>query len=246
MSGSGNITVWINSPGGDCVAAAQIYIEQKTNILFQASDVFSNINRQNDRVYVEVFPKNGQKIVQQYKEEKLKLADALNNFKCSTYISKDFETQFLNELQADYQVLSCIIEKCRESEDNFVHYVDMLMPILNRINKGDTKKDFSGKRDEEYINYGNFLLSWYQYKLPYIYIRAILFTHLLQRPNKIKHSDNLDALWACAYLPFVDFAITDGAFCKLLNDSKLADTYNTKVYDFSTIASLIEDISKYN
>ena len=25
MSSSGNITVWINSPGGDCVAAAQIY-----------------------------------------------------------------------------------------------------------------------------------------------------------------------------------------------------------------------------
>ena len=25
MNGSGNITVWINSPGGDCVAAAQIY-----------------------------------------------------------------------------------------------------------------------------------------------------------------------------------------------------------------------------
>ncbi len=25
MSGSGNITVWINSPGGDCVAATQIY-----------------------------------------------------------------------------------------------------------------------------------------------------------------------------------------------------------------------------
>ena len=24
-AGSGNITVWINSPGGDCVAAAQIY-----------------------------------------------------------------------------------------------------------------------------------------------------------------------------------------------------------------------------
>ena len=25
MSGEGNITVWINSPGGDCIAAAQIY-----------------------------------------------------------------------------------------------------------------------------------------------------------------------------------------------------------------------------
>ena len=25
MSGSGDITIWINSPGGDCIAAAQIY-----------------------------------------------------------------------------------------------------------------------------------------------------------------------------------------------------------------------------
>ena len=25
MSGSGPITIWVNSPGGDCVAAAQIY-----------------------------------------------------------------------------------------------------------------------------------------------------------------------------------------------------------------------------
>lgn len=34
-SGSGNITVWINSPGGDCVAAAQIYnmlMEYKGNV----------------------------------------------------------------------------------------------------------------------------------------------------------------------------------------------------------------------
>ena len=33
MSGSGNITVWINSPGGDCVAAAQIY---KLSFIFQS------------------------------------------------------------------------------------------------------------------------------------------------------------------------------------------------------------------
>ena len=35
FSGSGNITVWINSPGGDCVAAAQIYnmlTEYKDNV----------------------------------------------------------------------------------------------------------------------------------------------------------------------------------------------------------------------
>ena len=35
MSGSGDITVWINSPGGDCVAAAQIYnmlMDYKSNV----------------------------------------------------------------------------------------------------------------------------------------------------------------------------------------------------------------------
>lgn len=35
LEGSGNITVWINSPGGDCVAAAQIYnmlIDYKGNV----------------------------------------------------------------------------------------------------------------------------------------------------------------------------------------------------------------------
>ena len=25
MAGTGDVTVWINSPGGDCIAAAQIY-----------------------------------------------------------------------------------------------------------------------------------------------------------------------------------------------------------------------------
>ena len=33
MSGSGNITVWINSPGGDCVAAAQIYNMLTTRVM---------------------------------------------------------------------------------------------------------------------------------------------------------------------------------------------------------------------
>lgn len=35
LSGSGDITVWVNSPGGDCVAAAQIYnmlINYKGNV----------------------------------------------------------------------------------------------------------------------------------------------------------------------------------------------------------------------
>ena len=42
MSGSGDITVWINSPGGDCVAAAQIYnmlMEYKGNVTVKVDGI---------------------------------------------------------------------------------------------------------------------------------------------------------------------------------------------------------------
>ena len=42
MAGSGDITVWINSPGGDCVAAAQIYnmlMDYKGNVTVKMSPV---------------------------------------------------------------------------------------------------------------------------------------------------------------------------------------------------------------
>lgn len=35
LSGNGDVTVWINSPGGDCIAAAQIYnmlVDYKGNV----------------------------------------------------------------------------------------------------------------------------------------------------------------------------------------------------------------------
>lgn len=41
-SGSGNITVWINSPGGDCVAAAQIYnmlMEYKGDVIVKIDGI---------------------------------------------------------------------------------------------------------------------------------------------------------------------------------------------------------------
>ena len=43
--GSGNITVWINSPGGDCVAAAQIYnmlIDYKGDVTVKIDGIAAN------------------------------------------------------------------------------------------------------------------------------------------------------------------------------------------------------------
>ena len=42
MSGEGDITVWINSPGGDCIAAAQIYnmlLEYKGNVTIKIDGI---------------------------------------------------------------------------------------------------------------------------------------------------------------------------------------------------------------
>lgn len=42
MSGEGDITVWINSPGGDCIAAAQIYnmlLEYKGNVIIKIDGI---------------------------------------------------------------------------------------------------------------------------------------------------------------------------------------------------------------
>ena len=53
-SGTGNITVWINSPGGDCVAAAQIYnmlMDYKGNVTVKIDGIASicSINNCNGR-----------------------------------------------------------------------------------------------------------------------------------------------------------------------------------------------------
>lgn len=45
MSGSGDITVWINSPGGDCVAAAQIYnmlMDYKGNVTVKIDGIVAS------------------------------------------------------------------------------------------------------------------------------------------------------------------------------------------------------------
>ncbi len=74
-------------------------------------------------------------------------------------------------------------------------------------------------------------------------IRSVLFAKLIQRPNKVKPSDNLDITWASAYLPFVDYAVTDKAFCDLLKSSGLANQYNTKIYDMISLPLLLNELN---
>ena len=55
----------------------------------------------------------------------------------------------------------------------------------------------------------------------------------------------MDIKWAAAYLPFIDYAITDSAFCNLLNTSGIAQLYNTKVYSVRTLQDFMSDVNAY-
>ena len=87
-----------------------------------------------------------------------------------------------------------------------------------------------------------FLLSWHHHLLPYIWIEASLWAHLIQRPNQIKHGDNLDVQWAAAYLPFMDYIVADNDFCSLLHNSGLAQQYGVNAYCPRTLTTLLHTL----
>lgn len=55
----------------------------------------------------------------------------------------------------------------------------------------------------------------------------------------------MDTVWAAAYLPFVDYFVTDNGFCRLLNDSGLAEKYGAKVYSLKSIDLLLDVLSAW-
>ena len=86
-------------------------------------------------------------------------------------------------------------------------------------------------------------MSPYHDALPYIWIRANLWSRLMHREKAVLHSDNLDIQWAAAYLPFVDYVVTDNACCRLLQESGLTELYGAKVYSFKGLGNLLDELS---
>lgn len=170
------------------------------------------------------------------------MAFSLNDVKKSGRISKDYEKQLDVELRADFIVHLHRLEHCNDSIKDFERYIDHKGKICELI-----EVDFSNWNNEDYKKaveiYGHFLLSECHHALPNVWIRSVLFTHLMQRSNNIIHSDDLDITWASAYLPFVDYAVTDIKFSNLLNNSGLSKKYNTKVYNMKTLKDLLNELN---
>lgn len=154
----------------------------------------------------------------------------------------ELEDQLKAELEADFISFVNNIKNGMSSETAYGWFVEELDRFyrVTGCTSDTTVEQFA----QEIANYSRFLLSPYHDVLPYIWIRARLWTHLMQRPNRIKESDNLDIQWASAYLPYVDYAVTDKDFCKSLKETGLAEQYQVKVYSLDLLKDLIEELTK--
>ena len=208
---------------------------------FNVTEIIENpVYVNNTSIEVQVVPICSEEQATKSKQSKQQLASVLNDKKNSGQISKNYGDQLTLELSADYQVFQYITEHCSDSPEDYMSMIDSLRLAYycTGIDPASTTTD---AKIAAINNYKKFLMSPQHHKLPYVWTRSVLFAHIMQRQNKIIHSDNLDIKWASAYLPFVDYVVTDSAFCNLLNQSGLAELYGTKVYCFKTIGKLLEE-----
>lgn len=183
-----------------------------------------------------------QEKLQKEKETKLSTVAKLNEMKQNGHIEKDYATQLETEYKADLQVFLHTLEHANDSVESLSLYFDTLRVVYKRVGIPSTASD--QERLCAVDNHNRFLLSTYHHKLPYKHIEAVLWASRMQRPDKIKNGDNLDTIWAAAYLPFVHYAVTDNAFCALLQNSGLAEYYGTNVYSHKSIKSLLDKLKQ--
>ena len=223
----------------------QAYIARTNSLDFNCSLVLKEKRSSDFPFVVHVSPIYSRDQLEKLKQEKLNGIAILNEMKKNGSIAANYETQLKNELESDFYFFLRSMENYNNSFEAFVRYSDQLAMVYKRT--GIYVEDLSDSRILDAVDKHNrFLLSEYHHKLPYKWIEAVLWTHRMQRPNKIVQGDNMDTVWAAAYLPFVDYVVTDNAFCALLKQSDLAELYKAKVYCFKTLDSLLEDLKKYS
>lgn len=218
------------------------FVNNETTNVFNVNDIINEVlcvaNTSIEIRTLRTYSKEQTEILAKKKEE---LATKLNDLKNSASIK--YEDRLSLEYESDSQVFRYKLTHCEDSIDDYANLLDELGRIYSCVgmNFENTSQRDKIKAIEDY---DRFLLSSYHHGLPYVQIRSVLFAHLMNRQNKVKSSDNLDIKWASAYLPFVDYAITDDSFCRLLNQSGLAEKYRTSVYSFKNLSECIEALKK--
>lgn len=216
------------------------FIAESTFIDLPCSTVIDPTGDSDTRFKIHVSPVYSKGTVEKLRDSKLNTTNILNDIKKRKLVEADFESQLWCELQADYQLLCNAFAQHNFPSGNLNLLPDELWAFYKRT--GTSYQ--SGIPLGIFEQYIHFLLSSYHHNLPYQRIEAVLWAHLMQRSNTIKNGDRLDIMWASSYLPFIDYAITDNAFCALLNDSGLSDHYDVKVFSATSFRNIINELKQ--
>ena len=221
-------------------AGYQAFAENAPTTTFDAMGIVDRfLYVSNSSIEVHAVPLYSVEKTEELKLDKQSLAAKLNDAKSSKQIADNYDAQLEIELKADFQVFLYHLEHGNDSLIGYTNMLDALGTVYSRV--GFDPNNASNSDILEVVNkHNHFLLSPYHHKLPYVWISSVLFAHVMQRQNKVLHSDHLDITWASAYLAFADYVVTDTAFCNLLNQSGLAESYGTKVYCFKTLNELLK------
>ena len=220
----------------------QSFSAKAETILFDCNFVLDKKTFPGSSFFVHASPIYNQSLLTEFKKEKLNGVARLNEMKENGCISQNIDSQLKNELESDFWYFLRLLEHYKDSFESSIRCLDELHSVYRRT--GTYSDDVS---DPKYIsaveNHNRFLLSNYHHKLPCKWIEAVLWACRMQRPNKIQQGDVLDTVWAAAYFPFIDYVVTDGAFCDLLQKSGLAEQYGVKVYSFRTLDTLLKELN---
>lgn len=217
------------------------FTENRKDIELVATTFFDPSSLLNDGFMIHAAPIYSPGKLDQLLDEKQRTVAVLNEMKSAKRIEENFEKQLAVELSADSRLFLDTLINPFESTDAFARYLDMIGSVNSRV--GITPSTAENEQMEKMAQYFLFLNSEYHHNLPYIHITASLWARRMQQTNKICDGDRLDTLWAASYLPFVDYAITDIAFCDILYELGIPEKYNAKVYSFRSLRQFLDEIS---
>jgi len=207
------------------------FLKSSAEVEISSAQMFSEDYFADSPFKIRVYSTYEKERLDQIRDKKAECVEKLNKMKQFGNRCKNFDSQLEVELNSGKEMLISAIGNKFQTKEDVLRASDILGPVYCRVGSLPRDDDFVDQMDR----YLSFLDSPYYRLTPYIWVESVLWAHRMQEDKSIERGDYMDTVWAAAYLPFVDFFVTDNAFCRLLNDSGLAAKYDARVYSLKTL-----------
>ncbi len=217
------------------LSAMKAYINKSGNIFHFYEDAFltdpvEELRLANSRKFIISARRNilfGKDYV---KEKKEKIIYELNKQRLKNVANAvSYDRQFELELMGDIEAKIVCMKDFEKGV--FANDEDRINAYFGRLSFLDSVDLWSrlNKVDFDQRGYLEFCKSEYYKKCPYNYISARMFAKLMVDPQPIRSGDPMDVEHAASLMPYSDLFITDKAWSKFINDSKISNEFATTV-----------------